>query len=118
ELRSSMIPINEKYPVNDLLEACREYTEGTGRRITFEWALIEGTNDSTQQAAQFAKAIEGMLCHVNLIPLNPTKGFSGKRSSRERVKAFQDVLTSNGIPCTIRVRRGIDILAGCGQLAN
>lgn len=118
KLRSSMIPLNKKYPIKVLMETCREYVNQTGRRITIEWALIQGVNDSKQQARQLADLLEGMLCHVNVIPLNPTAGFAGERSTRERVRSFREVLESRGIACTVRVRRGIEIQAGCGQLAN
>ncbi len=117
-LRSSMLPINQRYPIRDLIQACREYVQVTGRRVTFEWALIRDVNDSPQEAQKLAGLLAGLNCHVNVIPLNPTQGYSGQRSTRDRVAAFQQVLESNGIPCTVRVRRGIDIQAGCGQLAE
>lgn len=118
EQRSSMLPINRRYPIQDLIQACREYVEATGRRITFEWALIQDVNDSPEEARRLAELLRGLNCHVNVIPLNPTRGFSGERSTRERVSAFRDILESHGISCTVRVRRGIDIQAGCGQLAE
>lgn len=118
ELRLSMLPINQRYPIKDLIQACREYVQVTGRRITFEWALIQDVNDTPEQARKFAALLQGLNCHVNVIPLNPTSGFAGARSTRERVGAFRDVLESAGISCTVRVRRGIDINAGCGQLAE
>lgn len=117
ELRSSMLPINNKYPIQDLMKACHKYLELTNRRITFEWALIHEVNDTPEQAQKLTDLLQGMLCHVNLIPLNPTKGYAAGQSSRERVKAFQQMLENNHIPCTVRLRRGIDIQAGCGQLA-
>lgn len=118
ELRSSMIPINRKYPVGALLDACREYVEKTNRRITFEWALIRDVNDGPEHARQLAEQLRGLLCHVNVIPLNPTKGYEGQATTRARAEAFQAELEGHGIPCTIRVRRGIEIQAGCGQLAS
>ncbi|MCL5428444.1 MAG: 23S rRNA (adenine(2503)-C(2))-methyltransferase RlmN [Chloroflexi bacterium] len=118
ELRSSILPVNQRYPIRELIQACREYVEMTGRRITFEWALIQNVNDSPQEAQRLAELLHGLNCHVNVIPLNPTRGYSGERSTRERVSAFRDVLESHGISCTVRVRRGIDIQAGCGQLAE
>jgi len=118
ELRSSMLPINQRYPIKDLIEACREYVNATGRRITFEWALIQDVNDNTEEAHNLARLLQGLNCHVNLIPLNPTSGYSGARSTRQRVAAFRQALESHGISCTVRVRRGIDIHAGCGQLAG
>lgn len=117
EQRSALLPVNRKYPLSELIAACREYVELTGRRITFEWALIEGENDTPEEAHRLAALLSGLLCHVNLIPLNPTQKFSGKGSSRQRVVQFSEILEKNGIPTTIRIRRGIDIQAGCGQLA-
>ncbi|MBT3337743.1 MAG: 23S rRNA (adenine(2503)-C(2))-methyltransferase RlmN [Anaerolineae bacterium] len=118
ELRSSMLPINEKYPISNLLEVCRYYVEQTHRRITFEWALIEGVNDTPEQAHILARRVKGLLCHVNAIPLNPTQGFNGKGTGSERAKIFKETLEQAGVTCTIRAHRGIDIQAGCGQLAS
>ncbi|NOY98381.1 MAG: 23S rRNA (adenine(2503)-C(2))-methyltransferase RlmN [Chloroflexi bacterium] len=117
ELRASMLPINEKYPIAELLEACRYYVGKTHRRITFEWALIEGVNDTPEQAHILARKVKGLLCHVNAIPLNPTQGFAERGASRQRAKVFKETLEQAGVPCTIRMRRGVDIQAGCGQLA-
>jgi len=117
-LRLSMMPVNRKYPIDEVLEACRYYVEKTGRRISFEWALINGVNDTPAQAQLLARRLHGLLCHVNAIPLNPTKGFSGEATSRERSEKFKAALEAAGIPCTVRLRRGIDIQAGCGQLAG
>lgn len=117
ELRTSMLPINKKYPIRTLLDTCREYVKVTGRRITFEWALIHEVNDTPEQAKILAGLLSGINCHVNVIPLNPTLGYNGKATSRPRAEAFRQILEENGIPCTIRIRRGIDIRAGCGQLA-
>lgn len=117
-LRASMLPVNRKYPIEEVLAAAREYVEQTHRRITFEWALIYGVNDTPEQAAKLADLLKGLLCHVNVIPLNPTSKYDGKATTRERALAFQAVLEEHGIPCTIRLRRGIDIQAGCGQLAG
>ena len=118
ELRESMLPINKKYPIAELLEACRYYVEKTHRRITFEWALIEGVNDTPEQAHILARKVKGLLCHVNAIPLNPTQGFHGTGTGHDRAKIFKETLEEHGIPCTIRAHRGIDIQAGCGQLAS
>jgi 23S rRNA (adenine2503-C2)-methyltransferase len=118
ELRSSMLPINKKYPIQELLATCRDYVKKTNRRITFEWALIYGVNDTPETARQLGQLLQGMLCHVNVIPLNPTQGFQGQATTRERAQAFREELEKVGIPCTIRMRRGIDIQAGCGQLAT
>lgn len=117
ELRASMLPINRRYPLGELFEACRDYVNTTRRRITFEWALIQGVNDTPEQAQLLGKRLRGMLCHVNVIPLNPTRQYSGQATTRQRAVEFQATLEQQGIPCTIRLRRGIDIQAGCGQLA-
>ena len=118
ELRSRLLPINRRYPLEVLFPACRAYVEATGRRITFEWALIEGVNDGDDQARALARLAEGMICHVNLIPLNPTHGYSGAPTPRERAAAFKSALEAEGVPATVRLRRGIEIEAGCGQLAT
>jgi 23S rRNA (adenine2503-C2)-methyltransferase len=115
-LRTSMLPINKRYPIDELLAACREYISITGRRVTFEWALINEVNDTPEQAILLAKRLKGMLCHVNAIPLNPTQGYSGQATTRDRAENFKQILNRYGIPCNIRLRRGIDIEAGCGQL--
>ena len=115
-VRDQIIPANKKYPLDDLLEACKNYTEKTGRRITFEYALIHGLNDNYENAVQLSKRLKGMLCHVNLIPLNSTKKYGGSGSNYDRVNSFKSVLDRNGIPCSVRLKRGIDIGAGCGQL--
>ena len=117
EQRSSLLPVNRKYPLADLMEACRYYIQQTNRRLTFEWALIQEVNDTPEQARELAHLIRGMICHVNVIPLNPTHKYAGKATTRERAEAFRGELEKVGIPCTIRIRRGIDIQAGCGQLA-
>ena len=118
ELRSKMMPINKKYPVETLLEACQYYVEKTNRRLTFEYALIDGVNDHVSDAAALARKIKHLLCHVNLIPLNPTRGFAKQGTGANQAKAFCEMLERNNIPCTVRLRRGIDIQAGCGQLAT
>jgi 23S rRNA (adenine2503-C2)-methyltransferase len=117
ELRSELLPINEKYPLAVLFEAVRKYYALTKRRVTFEWALIQGKNDTAAQARALADLAAGLPCHVNVIPLNPTRDYAGQATTRERAAAFKAALESCGLPCTIRVRRGIDINAGCGQLA-
>ena len=117
-LRTSMLPVNKRYPVDELLAACRKYIADTGRRISFEWALIYKVNDTREQAVILARKLKGMHCHVNIIPLNPTLGYSGRATTRERAEKFKQILDGYGIPCTIRLRRGIDIEAGCGQLAS
>lgn len=116
ELRSRLVPANRRYPLGELLEAVRGYTAATHRRVSFEYALIEGVNDSPEQARRLAGLLRGMLCHVNLIPLNPTPGAAMQPSPRERVEAFRVELAEAGVPVTVRMRRGIEIRAGCGQL--
>ncbi|MDF1519955.1 MAG: 23S rRNA (adenine(2503)-C(2))-methyltransferase RlmN [Brevefilum sp.] len=117
-LRSKLIPINKKYPVDELISACRYYVHQTSRRITFEYALIQGVNDSVEDALALSKKISGMICHVNLIPLNPTKKFGEQATSADQAKIFCDTLEAHNISCTVRLRRGIEIQAGCGQLAT
>jgi len=116
-LRNKLIPANRKYPLPELIPACRDYVEQTGRRISFEWALINGINDSAENARELTALIKGMICHVNIIPLNPTPIYPGAPTTPERAQEFKRTLEESGITCTIRVRRGIDIKAGCGQLA-
>ncbi|MCZ2114780.1 MAG: 23S rRNA (adenine(2503)-C(2))-methyltransferase RlmN [Anaerolineae bacterium] len=118
EERSRLMPVNRRWPIAELMDACRYYIEKTGRRMTFEWALISGENDTEEQAHKLGELLRGMLCHVNLIPLNPTAGYGGVPSSPERVARFQEVLETYGVSSTVRVRRGIDIQAGCGQLRD
>ncbi|OQY26277.1 MAG: 23S rRNA (adenine(2503)-C(2))-methyltransferase, partial [Anaerolineaceae bacterium 4572_5.1] len=110
ELRSSMLPINDKYPIREVLNACREYAKITSRRVTFEWALVKDVNDTAEQARKLALLLRGMLAHVNVIPLNPTNQFDGEASSANQAKAFQEILEENGIPCNIRLRR---VLGNC-----
>jgi 23S rRNA (adenine2503-C2)-methyltransferase len=86
--------------------------------VTFEWALINGVKDSPEVAIKLAKRLKGLMCHVNAIPLNPTAGYSGQATDRQRAVQFKETLEQAGVPCTIRMRRGIDIAAGCGQLAG
>jgi 23S rRNA (adenine2503-C2)-methyltransferase len=117
-LRKQLIPISSKYPLKELMQACHNYVMVTNRRITFEWALIKGVNDTPQQAEKLANLIEGMLCHVNLIPLNSTHAYDQKGSTAETAHQFSQILEHRHITATTRLRRGIDILAGCGQLAS
>lgn len=116
--RVKMIPVNKRYDIAEIIDACKYYIEKTHRRVTFEWALIHGVNDSPEVAQRLALRLKGLLCHVNAIPLNPTMGYHGKATSRERAAKFKETLEQTGVPCTIRMRRGIDIAAGCGQLAG
>jgi len=114
--RSALLPVNRRYPLAEVLQAVREYIQITGRRVTFEWALISGENDTDEQARRLGGLLKGMMCHVNVIPLNPTKEYKGLPSDPERVRRFVQVVESYGVPATVRIRRGIDINAGCGQL--
>lgn len=116
--RAALLPVNKRWPLADLLDACRYYIEKTGRRITFEWALIQGENDTKEQADALGALLQGMLAHVNLIPLNPTAGYSGGPSAKTAIDAFIATLGEYGVSATVRVRRGIDIDAGCGQLKS
>ncbi|MFZ5857594.1 MAG: 23S rRNA (adenine(2503)-C(2))-methyltransferase RlmN [Chloroflexota bacterium] len=118
ETRGDMMPVNKRYPIAEVIEACRYYVTKTGRRITFEWALIHGVNDTPETARRLASLLKGLNCHVNAIPLNPTTGYHGKATDRQRAEIFKETLEQAGVPCTIRMRRGIDIAAGCGQLAG
>jgi len=116
ELRDRLVPINRRYPLTQLLQVCEDYVRTTHRRITFEYALMDGINDSDEQAHQLADLVGNLLAHVNLIPLNPTPDSPYRGSPPARVRAFQSVLERRGISTTVRLRRGIDIQAGCGQL--
>jgi 23S rRNA (adenine2503-C2)-methyltransferase len=112
--RAALVPASKRWPLEMLIGACRDYGARTGRRIFFEWTLIEGKNDSPETAARLARLLEGIDAHINLIPLNPTSGYSGAASRAGH--AFQKILRAAGFPCTFRQRRGIDVAAGCGML--
>lgn len=114
--RSELMPINRKWSLGELMEACRYYVNKTGRRITFEWAAIAGQNDTPEEAHKLGKLLHGLMCHVNIIPLNPTGEYAGKPADPMAIKRFIDILAQYGVTGTIRIRRGIDISAGCGQL--
>lgn len=123
ELRSDMMPVNKRYPIAELIDATRTYTEKTRRRVSFEYVLLKEKNDFPEQAARLAQLLRPadkppLLCHVNLIPWNPVPGTPLGRSDRKRVLNFQAVLKEHGVPCTVRVERGMDIAAACGQLAG
>ncbi len=118
QLRSRIVPINKKYPIAEIMTACEDYLQKTNRRITIEWALIEGVNDGPDQSKKLAELLFGKLFHVNLIQLNPVKHYQGLPSGDETAAEFQRILHQAGLSCTIRLRRGIDIQAGCGQLAS
>ncbi len=114
--RSAMMPVNRAYSIDKLLSACKIYTESTKRRITFEYAMISGENDSEQDARELAGLLKGMLCHVNLIPVNTVQGNGYKRSSRIQIEKFKNIMESRGIETTVRRELGSDINAACGQL--
>lgn len=114
EERSSLIPVSKRWSLEALIDACRQYGAITGRRIFFGWTLIAGKNDTPETAHRLAKLLEGIDAHINLIPLNPTGGFSGAESKSGH--EFQKILQAAGFPCTFRQRRGIDVAAGCGML--
>lgn len=116
ELRSKLVPVNKGYPVDELLAAVRRYTEQTHRRVTFEYALMAGINDSLELAEELAQKIKHLLCHVNQIPLNPIPDSPFQPTSDEQTRRFVEVLQRHGISATVRLRRGIEINAGCGQL--
>ena len=115
-VRNVLVPLNRKYPLKELMPAVREYSARTRRRITFEYALIDKVNDRPEQARALTLLLKGLLCHVNLIPLNPTPGSPYQRTPYGQVKAFERILQGAGIPTTLRVEKGIEISAGCGQL--
>lgn len=118
ELRSRIMPINKKYHVDELIKACRDYTKATSRRISFEYAMISGVNDTKECAVKLASLVKGMLCHVNLIPANEIDGSTYKRSGAKALKDFCDVLSSAGVNVTVRRSLGSDIDASCGQLRS
>lgn len=115
-MRSQMMPVNDAYPVEELIAACRRYQKVTGRRISFEYSMVRGVNDSPATAKELAKLIRGMGAHVNLIPINPVDGSPYSATDAENVKRFQNMLTELGVNATVRRRLGSDISAACGQL--
>ncbi|MCX7842938.1 MAG: 23S rRNA (adenine(2503)-C(2))-methyltransferase RlmN [Clostridia bacterium] len=116
EIRGQIMPVNRKYSIDKLLEACKIYTEVTKRRLTFEYAMISGVNDSRENALELAGRIKRMLCHVNLIPVNTVSGTSYKKSNRQNINLFRGILEGYGIETTVRRELGSDINAACGQL--
>jgi len=114
--RRALIPAGRRWPLEELLAACRSYRETTGRKIFVEWTLIAGVNDTPAQAVQLAAVLAGMNAHVNLIPLNPVEGYQGAATSADDAERFKTILQAAGFPSTLRQRRGIDVDAGCGQL--
>ncbi|MCL6635982.1 MAG: 23S rRNA (adenine(2503)-C(2))-methyltransferase RlmN, partial [Peptococcaceae bacterium] len=115
-LRDTLVPLNRRYPLNELLAACRRYIEAAGRRVTFEYALIAGVNDSPEQAGELGRLLKGMLCHVNLIPANEVLERGVKPSPPKQVEQFKKVLEKMGVNATVRRELGADIDAACGQL--
>ncbi|MFM8593428.1 MAG: 23S rRNA (adenine(2503)-C(2))-methyltransferase RlmN, partial [Chloroflexota bacterium] len=116
ELRSRLMPINDRYPIAELMAACRSYIKQTGRRISFEYALMRGINDSDEIALQLAALLRGILCHVNIIPLNPVDVLPYERPDPAGIERFAATLERAGIPTTVRYSRGLEIDAACGQL--
>lgn len=116
KLRGEIMPVNNKWNVETLLEACRKYADATHRRISFEYSLIKDKNDTAECARELAGRLKGMLCHVNLIPVNTVKGNSYERSSQAQIERFIKILEGSGITATVRRTLGADINASCGQL--
>ena len=116
KIRSTIMPVNNKYPVEELIRACRDYFAATGRRISFEYAMIAGVNDSDGCARELAALLRGLMCHINLIPLNHVEGSPLAPSSRETIRRFQEILQKKGFNVTVRRSLGGDIDASCGQL--
>ena len=116
EKRKEIMPIANKYSIAEILDSCRYYINKTGRRITFEYSLVSGVNDGKEDARSLAKILRGMLCHVNLIPVNEIKENTLKRPSKKVIEEFEDILRNNGIEVTVRREMGADINAACGQL--
>ncbi len=116
DIRSRTMPVNDRWGIDELLKACKDYTKVTSRRISFEYAMISGVNDSDECAAELGKRLKGMLCHVNLIPVNSVKERDYKKSSDLRIRDFIKILNKYGINATVRRTLGSDINASCGQL--
>ena len=115
--RDVLVPLNRRYPLAMVAEACAEYVAATGRRLSIEWAMIHDVNDQGADAAELAQFARPLAAHVNLIPLNPTPGYPVRGSSARRVREFRDQLESLGVNATVRMTRGAEIDAACGQLA-
>ena len=116
EKRREIMPIANKYSIKEILEACKYYIEKTKRRVTFEYSLVQGVNDSEEDAKHLGNLLKGLLCHVNLIPVNEVKENSYKRSSKQTIERFEHVLKNSGVEVTVRREMGSDINAACGQL--
>ena len=117
ELRNELVPLNKRAPLAELMSACGDYLAVKNRRLTFEWAMIDGVNDTYEQAIALAELVRPLRAHVNLIPLNPTPGYLVQGSKPARLRSFRDHLTGLGVNATIRRTRGSDIDAACGQLS-
>ncbi len=117
ELRNRIVPLNRRYPLSVLMGACAEYQAAKNRRLSFEWALIAGVNDTPRDAAELAELALPLRAHVNLIPLNPTPGYAGRSTRAPGAASFRDELAARGVNATVRANRGTDIGAACGQLA-
>ncbi len=115
-VRSAIMPVNKRWGIDEILAVCREYSEKTGRRVSFEYTLIKGVNDGERHAKELAKRLKGMLCHVNLIPVNDVKERNNLGTDKENIYKFSEILNNNGINATIRRTLGSDINASCGQL--
>jgi 23S rRNA (adenine2503-C2)-methyltransferase len=115
-LRDTLVPLNRRWPVDTLLDACRRYVRETHRRVTFEYILINGINDAPELAMELAEKLRGLLCHVNLIPCNPTPAGPFQPPSHNAIDRFAAILSAGGIPTTVRWSRGVAIAAACGQL--
>ena len=123
ELRDHLVPINKQYPIQEVLKSCKKYLthfppHSRHRRITFEYVMLDGINDSLNEARELARLVGSFPAHVNLIPFNPWPGSTYKASKESRVKAFQSEVSQKGIPCHVRTPRGLDIMAACGQLKS
>jgi 23S rRNA (adenine2503-C2)-methyltransferase len=116
DLRNRLVPVNKRYPLDVLVAACHDYLDAKGRRLSFEWALIDGVNDRHVDARRLAAIARPLAAHVNLIPLNPTPGYATKGTPPDRVRQFRDDLVDLGVNATVRRNRGTDIDAACGQL--
>jgi len=116
QIRSETMPVNNKWNIDSLLKACRDYFAATGRRVSFEYALIQGKNDTPDHARELAARLKGMMCHVNLIPVNPVVERGNRRSTRQAVEQFRKTLQACGVNATVRRELGTDINAACGQL--
>ncbi len=116
ELRSRLVPLNDRWPLKDLIASIRRYIDTTGRRVSFEYALMSTVNDTDEDARQLAAVLKGLRCHVNVIPYNPTPAAPYARPTVETINRFTSIIEAAGIPATVRYSRGVEISAACGQL--